>query len=734
MEGDIRNFHGRDTTGARALGAGWSRDQALEFIAHCYDRDALLHTLLGFSTRWMAHRMILVLGNQQAQPYLLQGWPGLDSRFADPEVLRQIRVSLPADAPFFQAEQADRTYTARPEDVALGTLFVELCLFPPERLFIQSILIGKRPAMTLLGEVPPGAMSEPGSDLEDLAVCARAVGEQLTELVHLAKANQLPPSDARIPALPHSESPIESAHDESPEEPPGWFSESLAEAERTEAAAPIAQRIAHKLRKVGSTAYGLPFVDHSSGETLHLQNVEATAFGLPFVDGEDAGRAVEVAPSDQTSGDHLQAALAYGAAARDDEAPENASRPALDAQSPPPGQSEEDLTRITWDGGFSVTEFERGLLRAGAHVAEGAQQEAQGDDFDSGDRAGATPPHDTPPPSARVRQSTAPRAQILRPRSLKHGRQSRDTGAETPQPRAAVAPDARSPMPHADRPQRADASDTPAPTAQPSLDFEAMREQFPGALHVDRYQYTVETLPPVDRHSQLLADMVAAGDSAVELASSFLEHHSVELRFYATMLFSRLPVEMVVEQIIPRLFDRDYQTREIARNIILDYRALTRARGEDWFEASLCLPLREIILDGSEDIRLETAADLLGTVRCAGAVDALIAGLDRYRGRVKNNLGRALRAITYKDFPPSHSEWLNWRSRADTAAPPAVGRAQWIIDALNADSPEIRQLVYEEIREMDGLVLNYHPDQPAKLRIRAQNDLREWFDAQAPHS
>lgn len=703
MEGVSRNLPQREAVRWEQLGVGWTGEQALEFIANCYDRDALLHTLLGFSERWMAHRIILLLGNQQAQPYLLRGWLGLDARFEEPEVLRQIRVALPADAPFFAPEEAERAFVARPEDVSLGRLFVELCLFPPEELIVQSILIGKRPAMTLLGEARPGAMG----DLEELSICARAVGEQLTELVRLAKANQLPPPDARVPALPAPADTPQVAPDEPADKPPEPLDERSGESSVPEGLH-IVQKSEGRLRAAGSTAYGLPFVDHSSGETLHLQNVEATAFGLPFIDGEDDEPAAPGAPLAQVWRRPEEVPQTEDSDAQD-AAHEDASDEDSHAQYPPPIQSEENLARITWDGGFSVTEFERGLLREGEHAPGAPPQDAHAEAGASAslNDSAAHEAAAAPPSAPRARQSTAPSAQILRPRSLKHGRREKGSGAHP-----AVA--------------RAGAS-----SSGPVLDLEVARTQFPGALQVDRYQYSIETLPTVDRHSQLLADLVALGAAAVPLASSLLEHSSGEVRFYATMLFTRLPLESVVDQLIPRLFDRDYQTREIARQIILDYRARTRVLGQDWFEANLCLPLREIILDGTEDIRLETAADLLGTVRCAGAVDALIAGLGRYRGRVKNNLGRALRAITYKDLPPSHSEWLNWRTRAQAADAQQTGRAQWIVDALNAEQPEIRQLVYEEIREIDGLVLNYHPDQPEKLRIRAQNDLREWFNAQA---
>ena len=53
-----------------------------------------------------------------------------------------------------------------------------------------------------------------------------------------------------------------------------------------------------------------------------------------------------------------------------------------------------------------------------------------------------------------------------------------------------------------------------------------------------------------------------------------------------------------------------------------------------------------------------------------------------------------------------------------------------ITDALDHDSFDVRSLVYREVDGYDGLDLNYHPEQPSKLRKRAQKQLREWFDSQ----
>ena len=51
-----------------------------------------------------------------------------------------------------------------------------------------------------------------------------------------------------------------------------------------------------------------------------------------------------------------------------------------------------------------------------------------------------------------------------------------------------------------------------------------------------------------------------------------------------------------------------------------------------------------------------------------------------------------------------------------------------MIDALDAPHEATRAQAYDEIQRIPGLNLNYHPDQPAKLRRRAQRELRGWYE------
>ncbi len=794
-----------------ALGRGWSTSQTVDFIEQCFDRDTLLNVLLGFAENWLENRMVLVLGNGSAKPYLIDGWSELSDEYRDLDTLRSIQIEVPEDASLFDPEQVGYTLAERPEEVGLGQLFVELTLFPPERLLVQTVLLGSRPSMALIGE-PHQDASLPA--VEPLELVAGAVGSQLEEIVLLAKAKRLPPKDERIPPLPEplgiggaDSDEADDADDEDAAAMPGLEAHSsLVEDSDAEPDEPAA------------TAFGIPFADDADDGSRKRQP-SAVQVSSPGV-GEDSSVSI-IPPVDVNEDDEAQA----------------------DAEDP----------KKTLSGGFSVSDVQKGLAdqddqrdaadeenSAKSNTEAHSEKDTSEPSQDLADALEEPPAshNDDPQPAKNNSEQTAPSAQILRPISLKSGRKPKTASDDEPSPEAEdIEPDpAPSPSgddgndqsdgdesdslgnarsgwtlsfgsPHADEEQEEEqeeeeeveetepaeetetteetepaedlqeleveplnadqepvgeqkepieeqqADEDPVDEDQISKELEEviqqideaappealdaaqrlgrldesglraaislLDERFPGRLFVDRYQYPVDTLPPVREHGPVLAALAASGHNAVPVARSFLEHTSVELRFYATYLFTELPVGDAAEQLIPRLFDRDQQTREIAKSIVLD------AQHEDWFAERVLPLIHDEFAAGSEDLRVEVAADLLGAIRDRKAVPHLIDGLERFEGRVKARIHAALQRITYKTFVPSVSEWKNWWTDAT-----AQTRYDWVITALNSNSADIRNMVFEEVETFDDLDLDYHPDQPAKLRARAQEQLREWLNSQ----
>ncbi|WP_230470363.1 HEAT repeat domain-containing protein, partial [Lujinxingia vulgaris] len=244
----------------------------------------------------------------------------------------------------------------------------------------------------------------------------------------------------------------------------------------------------------------------------------------------------------------------------------------------------------------------------------------------------------------------------------------------------------------------------------------SLEELFPGRIFVDRYQYTAQTLPPVAEHGPVLDALVRLGRPSLKVVRHFIDNPSLELRFYATFLLTELPADGLLHELLGRLFDRDQQTRQLARTILMGY----RDHGD--FDVLVIQPLRHELAQKNEEFRVEQAAENIRQLRDLKAIPQLVDALGEHGGRVQLTIHRALREITLQPLGPSPSEWRRWWFDAHETP-----RWRWLVDAMNSPDDELRMLAFDEIEQLPGLDLNYHPDQPPKLRIRAQSELAEWF-------
>jgi hypothetical protein len=243
--------------------------------------------------------------------------------------------------------------------------------------------------------------------------------------------------------------------------------------------------------------------------------------------------------------------------------------------------------------------------------------------------------------------------------------------------------------------------------------LEILDLMFPGRVFLDRYQYS-DDLPPVTEHGPVLHALVRIGDEAVGIARRHMTDSSNETRFYAVFLLTKVNAEPALAELFPRLFDRDQQIRTIAADIVQGY---TDAPD---FDELIRRRLHEELL--SDDVHVTVAANLLGQLRDTDAIVRLIDALEEASASgVQQAVLSALKQITLHDWSSPY-EWRQWWEKGRDQT-----RQDWIIEALDAASDQMRELVYEEIQRIPGLDLNYHPDQPSKLRKRAQNQLRDWY-------
>ena len=270
----------------------------------------------------------------------------------------------------------------------------------------------------------------------------------------------------------------------------------------------------------------------------------------------------------------------------------------------------------------------------------------------------------------------------------------------------------------ASRREAFEAAERIAPT--PAV-LDRVRREFPGRLYVDRYQHSDRDLPPVERHGPLLAAAARFGAEAAPIAAAMLEESSLDVRFYATFLFTSLSPLGHLPALGRRLFDRDLQTRRVARAVLFS------VRDEPEFE-----PIARSIrarLASDDEAQIHAAASLAGDLRDARSIESLIECLAHTSGRVKAEVHKALQRICLQALPPSAPLWRAWYGHAREQK-----RSTWLVIGMNHEAAFVRRFAAEELREIGAELSDYSPDQPAHLRAAAQERVRDWLRRDSKHA
>lgn len=253
-------------------------------------------------------------------------------------------------------------------------------------------------------------------------------------------------------------------------------------------------------------------------------------------------------------------------------------------------------------------------------------------------------------------------------------------------------------------------------TAHPEV-MERLERIFPGRLYVDRYQWTPERFPAPERHGPVIKALFLLGEDSIPLLERMLSHSGLDHRFYATFLLLHIGGDSQLQLLMERLFDRDSQTRTVAARALLERAAMPG------YEADVLEPLRREIQTPQDELHAEQAGEFLGRARDVGAIKALIETMDQHDGKVQRTLHAALQTITLQPLPASGVAWRRWYTSASNEP-----RSTWLLQALNSPSDLIRQRAARELTELEGLELDYRPDQPPRMRARAQQQLKQWLE------
>jgi hypothetical protein len=247
---------------------------------------------------------------------------------------------------------------------------------------------------------------------------------------------------------------------------------------------------------------------------------------------------------------------------------------------------------------------------------------------------------------------------------------------------------------------------------EPAL--EVLVRRFPGRLRCDRYA-SQSKLPPVGEHSELLRLLIDFGRPAVRHVLPLLGAADLDVRFYATYLFSELVFAEVVPAVATRLYDPDHSIRAVAVEVLRRYGAtaemrevLERARGE---------------LPGPDPQRQRYAAQALGELRDIPSVPRLIE-LVRHRDEaIAEAARRALITITKQDHGASARQWRAWWEKNRTRH-----RVEWLLEGLGHGTAEIRLAASEELRRLTNEHFGYHFDLPKREREEARQRWVAWWE------
>lgn len=735
------------------FGEGWSRADAQDFVKRCYDRDALLETLLGFSASWLDAALIGLIGKAKIQLQRGAGaWADLHAQSVGGAGLTQ-RLQL--GAPTLGAV----------EELGLGPLVRAAPGLQPSALLVIPILIAGRPVVVLVGCPAPGVVELPM--FEEITVLSQLVALQLEEIILLAKSGDLPPAAERIPPTPTpkakarpSPAPAATTPAKQPailrpqpvddDELLGFSSvsepypESLRD--RQEKAAPALMSLRSAERAL-LDAPSAATIDRPSSEGVLDRQEILSLPRSPFDEESSSGRTAAPPPPEPRRPAPRPAPPALmqrEPASITQELP--APNPRHDFKrdetsgvsiiQPKDINNAQDVSKKTLMGGFSVADVMR--VRQEAERQEAEQRAKMRQTLNGGFSPVVAPAAAPSAPAAQILKPNRRRSEESEAREAREEAARQETRAAAPHTPPQTAPQVSpqiSPTTQLITPQQPTTLRIEALVSQ--LDqrdarqvaealgrlleqaggAEIITKQFPGRVSVDRYQHTAETMPPVEEHGALLAAAVTAPAAFDAVLTVLLSATSLEKRFYATLVLTKRSPERMLGALRERLFDRDLQTRQLARAILLG------ARSHTSFDRDVLEPLRGQLLHAEDEHMVESAVEFLGQAHDRHSVATLIELLEQHKGRTQQAILLALQRITLQPLTAVAFSWRTWWKMGQREE-----RREWLMRALNASAEPIRELAAQELQRLPGLSLNYHPRQPPAIRIRAQQQLKQWLE------
>ena len=243
--------------------------------------------------------------------------------------------------------------------------------------------------------------------------------------------------------------------------------------------------------------------------------------------------------------------------------------------------------------------------------------------------------------------------------------------------------------------------------------------EFPGPVHPDRARRFAEPGAKASECGPVLRTIARVGPVAVPFLVVRTADREPSVRRWATWLLGELPSAEAARAVVRRFSDADSEVRRAAlaagRMMQTDAEARTALR--DGLATLAAEPSQPPEIRHSS---IEALADL----RDPRAVPRLVPLLGTDNAAVVRSVQWALVTLARQDFGREGKLWTAWWQ-----ANSGRHRVEWLIDALLADSLEVRRAAGEELKSLTKEYFGYYEDLPPKERERAQRAYREWWEA-----
>ena len=249
-----------------------------------------------------------------------------------------------------------------------------------------------------------------------------------------------------------------------------------------------------------------------------------------------------------------------------------------------------------------------------------------------------------------------------------------------------------------------------------------MEREFPGLLWFHR-RVAHKRLPRGRDVGSLARAIVAFGEPCVPMLRRFLENGDLDQRFYAVLIAGDLMPRcreggrsQLLESLGRRLRDVDAQVSDAALHVLMAYRQDPAIRS---MIGAFVIQLGDLTAPPGDRV---FAARVLGLLRCAPALSALVARLDDPSPNVRDAARKALRLLTAEDLGSSRRRWASW-VRKHGSEP----RVRWLIAGLVHRDEALRKMALRELDEVGAPDFGYDPAMARSDRKRIYQQALAWF-------